>query len=228
MKNMLRRGLASSLAIAATLAATSPAAAQEDQGRWQVKVLATGVLPDGKIDKVNLDLVGLPAGTQTEANDNWVPTIAVEYFFSPSLSLETICCVTQHDVDATAGIPGAELVSDAKLVPATFTLKYHLNPGGISPYIGAGPAYFLWLDAEPGAAAVAAGADDLELSDELGLALQTGVDIPVGDSGLALSFDAKRYFMGTTARWSAGGVKVIETEHKLDPWVVSAGAAFRF
>jgi outer membrane protein len=220
--------LRTTLAAAAMAAAATPAVAQESQGKWQVKLLATGVLPDGEIDQVNLDLVGLPGNTQTRANDNYVPTAAIEYFFTPSVSLETICCLTQHDVDGTTGIPGAELVSNAKLVPATFTLKYHLNPGGVSPYVGAGPAYFLWLDADPGAAAIAAGADDFDMTDELGLALQAGIDIPVGANGMAVSLDAKRYFVGTTARWYAGGVKVIETEHNLDPWVVSAGVAFRF
>ncbi|MGV3554301.1 MAG: OmpW/AlkL family protein [Croceibacterium sp.] len=225
-KTLLRITLAA--ATAAIAAAATPAVAQESQGKWQVKLLATGVLPDGEIGKVNLDLVGLPGNTQTRANDNYVPTTAIEYFFTPSVSLETICCLTQHDVDGTTGLPGAELVSDAKLVPATFTLKYHLNPGGISPYVGAGPAYFLWLDAEPGAAAIAAGADDFNMTDELGLALQAGIDIPVGEGGMAVSLDAKRYFVGTTARWYAGGAKVIETEHNLDPWVLSAGVAFRF
>jgi outer membrane protein len=228
MRQTLLRTLAPAAAIGAMVAAATPAAAQEDQGKWQVKLLATGVLPDGEIDKVNLDLVGLPGNTQTKANDNYVPTAAIEYFFTPNVSLETICCLTQHDVDGTTGIPGAELVSNAKLVPATFTLKYHLNAGGISPYVGAGPTYFLWLDAEPGAAAIAAGADDFDMTDELGLALQAGIDIPVGEGGMAVSLDAKRYFVGTTARWFAGGAKVIETEHNLDPWVVSAGVAFRF
>lgn len=209
-------------------AAALPAQAAESEGRIQVKLLGSAVLPDGKIEQVNTDLVGLPVNTQTEANDNYVPTVAIEYFFTPQISLETICCVTQHDVDGTTGLPGAELVSNAKLIPATFTLKYHFNAGGISPYVGAGPAYFLWIGDKPGAAAVAAGADDFSLSDELGLALQAGIDVPLGSNGMALTLDAKRYFVGTTARWYAGGVKVIETEHKLDPWVLSAGVAFRF
>ena len=55
----------------------TPAVAQE-AGDVQVKVVATGVFPDGAIEEVNVDLVGLPAGTQTEANDNVVPTLAVE------------------------------------------------------------------------------------------------------------------------------------------------------
>lgn len=205
----------------------APAVAQDAPGRWQVKVLGTAVLPDGEIDSVELDTVGLPVTTQTEANDNVVPTLAIEYFFSPNLSLETICCVTQHDVDATAGLAGVELVSDAKLVPATLTVKYHFNPGGVSPYLGAGPTYFLFFDEEPGAATGALGITDQDLSNELGFALQAGIDIPVSRN-FAVSFDAKRYFVGTTATFYAGNTAIIETEHKLDPWVLSAGVGVRF
>lgn len=207
---------------------SSPALAADDDSRLQVKLFATAVLPDGQIDAVETDLVGLPATTQTKANDNVVPTLAIEYFLSPDISLETICCVTQHDVDGTTGLPGAELVSDAKLVPATFTLKYHFNSGGVSPYVGAGPAFFLFFEEEPGAATVPLGVDDVDLSDELGFALQAGVDVPLGGNRLALSVDAKRYFVSTNARWFASGVKVIETEHQLDPWVLSAGLGLRF
>jgi len=218
------------LALLACAAAgiASPALAEDGESRLQVKLLGTAVLPDGQIEEVKTDLVGLPANTQTEANDNVVPTVAIEYFLSPDISLETICCVTQHDVDGTTGLPGAELVSDAKLIPATFTLKYHFNPGGISPYVGAGPAFFLFFDEEPGAATMPLGVDDFDMSDELGFALQAGIDLPLGSKGLALSLDAKRYFISTNARWFAGGVKVIETEHQLDPWLLSAGLGLRF
>ncbi len=214
-------------ALALGLAGVANPAAAQEAGDIQIKVLGTAVLPDGKINEVFLDAVGLPAGTQTVANDNVVPTLAIEYFFSPNISLETICCTTQHDVDGVDGAAGTELVSDALLVPATFTLKYHFNPGGISPYVGAGPAYFLWLDDEPGATAVALGADDFSLSDEFGLALQAGVDVPINER-FAISLDAKRYFITSDATWFANGVEVIRTRHNLDPWVLSAGVAFRF
>jgi len=216
--------------IAGLIAAVSatPGMAGDNNGKLQVKILGSAVLPDGKIDSVNEDIVGLPSTIRTKANDNYVPTVAIEYFFDPSVSVETICCVTQHDVDATRGVPGAELVSDAKLVPATVTVKYHFNPGGISPYIGAGPALFLFIDEKPGAAAVSLGADRLKLSNDFGVALQAGVDVPLNDKGFSLSLDAKRYFIGTTARWYAAGTKVIETENDLNPWVLSAGVGFRF
>lgn len=220
-------------ACAALALATSfgaPAFAQDDdKGPLQVKLLGTAVLPDGEITDVHTDLVGLPANTQTEANDNVVPTVAIEYFFNDNVSIETICCVTQHDVDGVTGLPGAELVSDARLIPATFTLKYHFNTGGgIKPYVGAGPTYFIFFDEDPGAATIPLGVDDFDLSNESGFALQAGVDVPVNDDGLSFSLDAKRYFVDTDATWFVAGTPVIETTHKLDPWVISAGLAYRF
>ena len=223
---MMKQLLAISLVGAAML--VTPAKAQAQDGALQVKVLGTAVLPDGKITSVNTDIVGLPADTQTEANDNFVPTLAIEYFVTPQFSLETICCMTQHDVDAVSGLTGAELVSDGKLIPATVTAKYHFDLAGAKPYIGAGATYFLWVDVDPGASTLPLGVTKTDLSDEFGFVLQAGVDVPLNDSGLGLTLDAKRYFVGTTARWYAGDTLAIETDHDLDPWVLSAGFAYRF
>ena len=222
----MKKLLAAALAGVAMIAA--PAQAQDNDGKVQVKVLGTYVAPNGEITDLRTDIVGLPAGTQTEANDNFVPTLAIEYFVSPNISIETICCVTQHDVDAVSGLPGAELVSDAKLIPATFTAKYHFDVGGAKPYLGAGATYFWWIDVEPGAATIPLGVTETTLSDEFGFVLQAGIDVPINDSGLGFTLDAKRYFVDTTARWYAGNTLAIETEHKLDPWVLSAGFAYRF
>lgn len=213
---------------AAALVAT-PAVAEDSPGKIQIKVLGTAVLPDGSIDEVNVDAVGLPAGTDTKANDNVVPTIAVEYFINDSFSIETIAGTTQHDVDTVSGFANtSELVSDGLLLPATVTGKFHIDAGGIKPYIGAGAAYFIWLDVDPGAAVVPLGVTKTDLSDEFGFVLQAGVDVPVGDDGFGFTLDAKRYFIGTTAQWFAGDTLVIETEHDLDPWVLSAGVGYRF
>ena len=206
----------------------TPAAAQEEQGNIQVKLLGTVVMPDGAITSVNVDTVGLPADTQTEANDNFVPTLAVEYFVSDNFSLETICCMTQHDVDAVSGLPGAELVSNAKLIPATVTAKGHFDLGPVKPYVGAGVTYFLWVDVDPGEATIPLGVTETDLSDEFGVVLQAGVDVPLSDNGFGLTLDAKKYFVGTTASWYAGDTLAIETEHDLDPWVLSAGVSYRF
>lgn len=204
-----------------------PAHAEDRAGTVQARLFVTGVLPDGKIDKVKFDGLGLPANTQTKANNNVVPTLAIEYFFTNNFSVETICCVTEHHVNGTRAMEGTRLVSNATLIPATFTAKYHFDVAGTKPYVGAGPAYFIWTGEDPGSTTVALGATKQRLSDELGLALQAGIDMPLNDK-FSISLDAKRYFIDTTARWYAGNTKVLETKHKLDPWVLSAGVGYRF
>lgn len=217
------------LGMATIATISSPAFAQDRAGDIQVKVLATAVLPDGAINEVVVDNFGLPAGSDTEANTNFVPTLAVEYFLTDTFSIETIAGTTQHDVDAVSGLPaGSELVSDALLLPATVTAKAHFDLGGIKPYVGAGAAYFIWLDSEPGVDAAVLGITGAELSDELGFVLQAGVDVPLNEGGLGLTLDAKRYFIGTTAQFSVNDTVVIETDHRLDPWVLSAGISYRF
>lgn len=220
--------LTAAVALAAMMIAT-PALAGSTDGKLQIKVLGTGVLPDGKITDVLID-PGLPVGANTEANDNWVPTLAIEYFIAPQISIETICCLTQHDVDGTGPIAGAELVADAKILPATVTVKYHFTESGVRPYIGAGPTWFLFIDEKPGAAAVTLlSATKQKLDNRFGVVAQAGIDIPLGDKGFGISFDAKKYFLRTTAHWyNAAGTEVLSTKHKLDPWVVSGGVSYRF
>lgn len=223
--------LSSVLALGLAIGAASPVLAQDTDraGSIQVKVLATAVLPDGEITAVELDTIGVPAGSQSTVNDNFVPTLAVEYFVSNNFSIETIAGVTQHDVDGAGALDGAELVSDVMLIPATFTGKLHgdIAPG-IKPYIGAGVAYFMYFGDDAGSGVGGFGITDADLTDEFGFALQTGVDVALNDDGFGVSLDAKRYFMDVDARFFDDGVEVLRTEHKLDPWVISAGVTYTF
>ena len=221
------------LTIAAALAAATmianPAHAGNAEGKFQVKVMATGVLPDGKVTAINKNLVGLPANTQTTANDNVVPTLAVEYYATPNVSIETICCFTQHHVTGAGPIAGADVAQHVLILPATATLKYHLDAGAIKPYVGVGPSVFFYFDEKPGATAKALGASTLKMDNKLGVALQAGVDVPINDGGMGITLDAKKYFMKTTTHfYTAAGVEALSTDHKLDPWVISGGVYVRF
>jgi len=221
--------LLKSIATAAGLAAAAfaaPAYAASPDGRIQIKAFATGVLPDGKITSVRTDRIGLPAGSQTKASDAVVPTVAIEYFVSPSLSVETICCVTPHDVTGRGGLNGAKLIKNAIILPATVTAKYHFDTGSaIKPYIGAGPTHFFIFSENADSTARTLGATNVNLSNDWGVALQAGMDVNLNERGLGLSIDAKRYFVDTTATFRTGKVTALQTRHKLDPLVVSAGLA---
>lgn len=224
-------------ALAAATAITTPALAGSPDGKWQVKVLGTAVLPDGKIDKIkSIDTdttLGATVATLddvgTKANDNVVPTVAVEYFFNRTFSVETICCLTQHHVGGTGDIAGAGLVDHVLILPATVTLKAHLDTGTpIKPYVGAGPSVFFVIDERPGDTAKALGVDKVKMSNAFGFALQGGFDVALNDRGLGLSFDAKKYWVKPTASFYDNGVLALKTKHDLDPWVLSAGIAYRF
>lgn len=215
-------------ALAATTAISTPALAGNPEGKLQVKVLGTGVLVDGKISDVKLDPLGLTTGAQTDINDNVVPTVAIEYYATPNISVETICCLTQHHATGRGTLSGARLVDHIMILPATVTLKYHVDAGPIKPYVGVGPSVFFFIDEKPGADAAALGVDKLKLENKFGVALQAGVDIPVNDAGMGVTLDGKKYFMDTTAHFKVAGDDVLVTKHKLDPWVLSAGVYFRF
>lgn len=215
--------------------AATPALATE-AGTIQAKLLVTGVLPDGKIDSVKsankattLGNAAATLGPQTKANDNWVPTVAIEYFATPNVSVETICCLTTHHVNATspAAVAGAELVKHVMILPATVTVKYHMDAGPVKPYVGVGPSIFFVLGEKPGPDATALGVTRVKMSNSFALALQAGVDVAVNDK-MGISLDAKRYFVKPTAKFYQGSTLALETKHKLDPWVVSGGLYFRF
>lgn len=215
--------------MAAASLVSAPALARDGEGPWQVKLLGTGVLPSGKIGKTGTDLIGLPPGSQTKANDNVVPTAAIEYYATPAISVETICCLTQHHVNGAGPLAGLRIVDHVLILPATVTLKYHLNAGPVRSYVGIGPSLFMIFGEKPGAAARTLGAAKMRMSEELGVAVQGGVDIPVNDKGMGISLDAKKYFIDTTLHVkTAAGAEVLTTKHKLDPWVVSGGVYFRF
>jgi outer membrane protein len=216
------------VAALAAAALATPALAGSADGHWQIKLLGTGVLVDGKITTVEKDTVGLPAGSQTDIDDNAVPTVAIEYFATPNVSIETICCLTEHHASGAGALPAsAGIVDHVMILPATVTVKYHFDAGPVKPYVGVGPSLFFFIDEKPGAVA-ATFADRVHLDNRVGVALQAGVDIPVNDRGMGLSLDAKKYFIGTTAHFIRAGAEVLTTRHKLDPWVLSGGIYLRF
>ena len=215
-------------ALAAATAISSPALAA-DEGKFEVKLLATGVLTDGKITSVNDPNSILGPTDQTKLNDNVVPTVAIEYYATPNVSIETICCLTTHHVSGSAGaVDGYHIVDHVMVLPATITLKYHLNAGPIKPYIGVGPALFFYIDEKPGELASLLGVDRIRLDNKAGVAVQAGVDVPVNANGMGISLDAKKYWVKTTAHYYIAGSQVLATTHKVDPWVVSGGVYFRF
>lgn len=222
------------IAMASIAIASGPVSAKNksDKGHVQLKIFGTYVTTNDKIKSIGdpsnlIGSVGI-AGARSKVTDNVVPTIAVEYFLKNSISFETICCTTEHTVNGDGTLDGANLASNIKILPATFTVKYHFPLKFIKPYIGVGPSYFFFIGEKPGATAVALGASRNVINDKFGVALQGGFDVPL-NSKFFFSTDVKKVFLTTTSRWyDPSGAEVLNARVALDPWVISAGFGIRF
>ncbi len=195
------------MAVLAAVALT-PVAQASDSGDWLVRVRALN------LDSANKDSTGL----DLSVNDKTFPEVDISYFFSPNVAAELILTYPQkHDIRA-----GGDKIGSLKHLPPTLTLQYHFTGMSFRPYVGAGLNYTRFSSVEF-APAVQAALDPSIDKNSFGLALQAGVDIPLG-GGWLLNLDVKKVQIKTdifSAGTKAGTFKV-------DPLLVSVGAGLRF
>jgi outer membrane protein len=197
-------------AAAALLPAVSPVALAQsnDSGDWLVRARAVNLQSANK-DSTGLDL---------SVNDKTIPEVDITYFFSPNLAAELILTYPQkHDIRA-----GGDKIGSLKHLPPTLTLQYHFGGMSFRPYVGAGINYtrFSSVDFAP---AVVTALDPSIDKNSFGLALQAGVDFPLG-GGWLLNLDVKKVQIQTdvfSAGTKAGNFKV-------DPLLLAVGVGKRF
>lgn len=207
--------------IAALTLAAGGASAQEafktaHAGTIKLDVRATVVAPDesGNI----LTAAGADSGLDVAVNDSVVPTIGLEYYLSPSVSLEIIAGTAPHSVKAVGGATNIK-VAEIYHVPPTLTAKYHFAPEAkVSPYVGAGLTY-IWFASEDGKNGF-----KVDLKDDFGYTVQGGLDIAT-QGPWSINVDVKKIFFDTNAVINGGALKSKVT---LDPLVFSIGFGYKF
>jgi outer membrane protein len=212
---MKLRSLFTVLAAVATVATlAAPAMAQDTFKRFQVKVGVSGVLPD---EGASIGVIG----GDVEISDEYVPSLQLEYFFTPSISTELLCCFARHDVAAVGTALGRVDLGKITHFPPTVTVKYHFNQfERFKPYVGAGVNYTTFFDEDAGAVT------SIDYGDSFGPALQIGADIPLNDTW-SINLDVRKIWIQTDVTIRAG-TTVIPAEVDIDPIVVTAGVGFRF
>ena len=96
------------------------------------------------------------------------------------------------------------MIDGAHLLPTTLTIKYHFGSlDGFKPYVGAGPSFFFFIDEFASPDLEPLGINRANLTNSLGLVLQAGFDLPISQK-VGFAVDAKRYFVGTDARFFDG------------------------
>ncbi|MDN3578363.1 OmpW family outer membrane protein [Chitinimonas viridis] len=207
MKTSTLKHLGLSLALAAT--AALPLAAQAEEGPWLVRLRAVN------LDSANKDNTGL----NLSINNKVIPEFDISYFFTPELAAELVLTYPQKQTIRSGSVD----IGSLKHLPPTLTLQYHFNgQGAFKPYVGAGINYTRFSQVQFHPAVVAALQPSIS-KNSVGLALQAGLDYKLNDSTY-LNFDIKKVQIRTDVK--SAGTKV--GEFKVDPWLIGAGAGWRF
>lgn len=199
----------------ATLAATAvlvlvPIAqtAAQDSGDWIVRGRVLN------LQSANKDSTGLGLSV----NDKTFPEVDITYFFDKNWATELVLTYPQkHDIRS-----GSTTIGSLKHLPPTISLQYHLDAGGWRPYVGAG-VNLTRLSSVKFIPAVQTALNPSVGSSSVGLSLNVGFDVPVGD-GWLFNVDAKKVKLAADIK--SNGNKVGEL--KVDPTLLSVGFGKRF
>lgn len=186
-----------------------------------IRALVTGVQPETDAT-VTAGGARIP-GANADVSNEIIPATTLTYFFTDNLAVELFCCFAKLDIDGKGSIAGLGQIADTWIFPPALTAQYHFTGmGAWKPYVGVGLQYIAFFDEGTGRNAL--GATSVGIDDALGLTLQAGLDVDIGN-GWYLNGDVKKTFMDTKIRWNDTGVRA---KADLDPWIFSAGLGYRF
>lgn len=177
-------------------------------GSFLVRLRASGVLPR--------DEQTFSPAVDTEVTNAVIPEVDLSYFITDNIAVETICCVSYHDVSLTNGAK----IGETFFIPFTLLGQYHFHFGKFKPYVGLGPNLTVVIHEE---ASAPFNSFDLDTFN-FGFATQIGADFAINERW-HVNLDAKRYFLDLDANVNNGAVR---GRVEIDPWIVSAGIGFKF
>lgn len=214
-------GLALALAAAPALAASA--------GDWILRGSLTQVRPDESTSGLsnNAGITDL----DVKVDDGTALGLTAAYFLTDRIAIELLAATPfSHDLSINRATPdslsGTE-IGEIKHLPPTLSVQYHFDAGALRPYVGAGVNYTTFFDESTDGEIEAAGFDDLELDDSVGLAAQIGADYELGN-GWLLNADVRYIDIDTEATLTGPGGARLKADVDIDPYVVSLGVGYRF
>jgi outer membrane protein len=188
---------------AGALALAGTASAQGLLDNFQVKVGVSGIQPD---ESATISTIG---GT-VDISDEYVPSLQIEYFFNDNVSVELLCCVATHDVQAINTSLGTVDLGKVSHFPPTVTAKYRWTDFGA-----------FYDDELPAGGPVTS----IDYDDSWGGALQVGFDYKLDDHW-AINVDVRKIWISTDVTLTAGAT--INADVDINPLVVTVATGYRF
>ena len=183
------------------------------QGNWLVGAKALLLDPDVSST--------VSIGGEAKANSDFVPMIDVRYFVTPDISLETMWGYSEHKLRAVGTALGDMNLGTTKILPFTLTAQYNPPNSQLSPYVGVGLNYTLFVDGDPGSA------QEVKYDDGFGTAFNLGVDYFL-DERRFFNIDVKKILISTDVRVDAGIAGTAHAAVDLDPLLISFGFGWVF
>jgi len=202
MKRRLSRVMGLTLILAAGLASVACA---EDYNKFGVRLRAVYVMPVETID-------GRLSSLHLKVDDNVIPGVDLEYFFTKNISTEVFAAVTKHEIKSSGNVVGSTW-----LLPPTLTVKYHPLAGStVSPYLGAGGNITFPFESR------LSGVSDFSVHNSVGWVAQLGTDIKIKDN-VYFNLDYKYVNVNTKMRVAGERYKL-----NLNPNLFGVGLGYRF
>lgn len=230
---MLKNILASmTVATGVALVAAAPASAGDSNGNFQIKAGGTWVNTNDKTNSLEasvlpgtnlVDVIDARASTENTI----LPTVTLTYYVNKNWALELFCCAGGTSIVGEGALAGLGELAHTHFFPPILTAQYHFDAmGPLRPYVGVGVQ---WIHYFPKLGSNALGAESVKIDDNVGFALQGGVDFDLG-GGWSLGVDVKKVWMGDTkVTWSnVPGLGEVTAKHNLDPLYVTANIGYRF
>ncbi|MDO5616051.1 MAG: OmpW family outer membrane protein [Cruoricaptor ignavus] len=187
---------------------------------WQVRLRGVSVQP---VEKSTIGTIG---GNASVSNA-FIPELDFTYFFNKNIAAELILGTSKHDVVAKGTALGDVDLGSVRLLPPTLTVQYHFYPTkSLKPYVGTGINYTIFYDEGKNPAAAVT---KVEYKDNVGFALQAGVDYFINEK-FFLNLDAKKLFLQTDVKVHTVPAigATVPADVKLNPWVLGFGVGMKF
>jgi outer membrane protein len=199
----------------------------EPDKRWMVRVRAAYLLMDQKSDPIPSLGVSRDA---IKISDIAIPELDVSFFITKHIAAELVLTYPQkNNVRFHNSAIGAFKSGSFRHLPPTLMLQYHFMPDSwFRPYVGGGVNYTFFFGeklAVPGVTGLHLDTGSLGGAAQLGFDIQVTKFWPEMPEDLFLNFDAKKVFIDSKVKNSAG---VTISHLNPDPLVISIGLGYKF